>query len=532
MTACWEQVGAVLAANALLSRASCRSRHRPGCHLRSIARLAPGAHAHVRARRCSGRAAARRGDRARRDHADLAARHHRRPGAAPAAGADGALRPQGGRRTGQPRPPPSPDQLRRQAGRRARWPSTPPTSCRRACDRRPSRRHRPAATRQRLTLKADLRAVGLITSRHADLLRATARSSWPPAGRSIPCSQLRAAATTQPAPTAGFVLGKSMGRLGVDSSTAPSPATSSASPPTEPNEVVVRVTAGRRSWDPTSRAVPVPCVPGGDRSTPPPAAPMTPRSSTADQPTDGVKVRGPTSPPPLVRDALVLNRFEAAIARSPRSRTGGAPPTRARPLRPRRRRPVAHRAATRPMPTSPGSARWSASVDRRSATSAPGGPATGVTIAPKFDRIMAYPELAIPAYRLLARYDRTRLLPGVDAIPPDSVTLLETNPRFVAAFLAGVNHELNRELLWRRYPTDQRGTPVRRFWDRLGGRATPTSPRCTSGRPTERSSTSAGGRVQPRAADPRRAAPPLPEHGGARHPGAAAHARRAPTRRW
>jgi hypothetical protein len=81
---------------------------------------------------------------------------------------------------------------------------------------------------------------------------------------------------------------------------------------------------------------------------------------------------------------------------------------------------------------------------------------------------MAYPELAVPAYRLLARYDHTRLLPGVDAIPPDSVTLLETNPRFVAAYLAGVNHELNRELLWRRYPTDQRGTPVRRFWDRLG----------------------------------------------------------------
>jgi hypothetical protein len=93
----------------------------------------------------------------------------------------------------------------------------------------------------------------------------------------------------------------------------------------------------------------------------------------------------------------------------------------------------------------------------------------GLAVAPSFDRIMAYPELDDPAYRMLARYDRDRLLPGVDAIPPDSVTLLETNPRFVASFLAGVNHELNRELLWRRYPTDQRGTPVRRFWDRIGG---------------------------------------------------------------
>jgi hypothetical protein len=92
-----------------------------------------------------------------------------------------------------------------------------------------------------------------------------------------------------------------------------------------------------------------------------------------------------------------------------------------------------------------------------------------VVVAPQFDRVMAYPEVATPAYRLLARFDRTRLLPGVDAIPPDSVTLLETNPRFVGAFLAGLNHELNRELLWRRYPTDQRGTPMRRFWDRAAG---------------------------------------------------------------
>ena len=94
---------------------------------------------------------------------------------------------------------------------------------------------------------------------------------------------------------------------------------------------------------------------------------------------------------------------------------------------------------------------------------------SGLVVAPGFDRIMAYPELPVPAYQLLARYDRTRLLPGVDAIPPDSVTVLETNPRFVASFLAGFNHELNRELLWRRYPTDQRGTPVQRFWDRVGG---------------------------------------------------------------
>jgi len=37
-------------------------------------------------------------------------------------------------------------------------------------------------------------------------------------------------------------------------------------------------------------------------------------------------------------------------------------------------------------------------------------------------------------------------------------------PRFVASLLAGLNTEMNRELLWREFPTDQRGTPFQRFW--------------------------------------------------------------------
>jgi hypothetical protein len=92
-----------------------------------------------------------------------------------------------------------------------------------------------------------------------------------------------------------------------------------------------------------------------------------------------------------------------------------------------------------------------------------------VIVAPTFDRIMVAPSIVTPLYELLAEYDRTRLLPGVDRIPDDAITLLETNARFVSGFLAGANHEMNRELLWRRYPTDQRGTTLRRFWDWLDG---------------------------------------------------------------
>ena len=78
---------------------------------------------------------------------------------------------------------------------------------------------------------------------------------------------------------------------------------------------------------------------------------------------------------------------------------------------------------------------------------------------------MAAPEIDMPVYDYLARLDPERFLPGVGEIPDEAITLLETNPRFVEALLVGLNDEMNRELLWRAFPTDQRGTPFRRFWD-------------------------------------------------------------------
>ncbi len=104
----------------------------------------------------------------------------------------------------------------------------------------------------------------------------------------------------------------------------------------------------------------------------------------------------------------------------------------------------------------------------------------GITIQDLGDRVrptedlgpvMAGPLIDEALYRGLAEYDQDRFLPGAGQIPADTVTLLETNPRFVEAFLVGANHEMNRELLWRRYPTDRRGTPFRRFWERLDGQA-------------------------------------------------------------
>ena len=68
-------------------------------------------------------------------------------------------------------------------------------------------------------------------------------------------------------------------------------------------------------------------------------------------------------------------------------------------------------------------------------------------------------------YEALRDLSQDFLFPGLEHVPPNTVTLLETNPKFVESFLVGLNAEMGRELLWRNYPTDQRGTYFRQFWD-------------------------------------------------------------------
>jgi hypothetical protein len=86
-------------------------------------------------------------------------------------------------------------------------------------------------------------------------------------------------------------------------------------------------------------------------------------------------------------------------------------------------------------------------------------------VAEQFTEAMAYPVIDLPMYRPLVELSGELFLPNLNQIPPNSITLVETNQRFIEAYLVGVNHEMARELLWREYPTDQRGTPFRQFWD-------------------------------------------------------------------
>ncbi len=84
-------------------------------------------------------------------------------------------------------------------------------------------------------------------------------------------------------------------------------------------------------------------------------------------------------------------------------------------------------------------------------------------------------------YEPLRDLSQELLLPGIETSLPDSVLGLKTNRRFVEAYMVGLNFEMGRELLWRGFPTDQRGTYFDQFWDWRPRRRAPTSIRCICG---------------------------------------------------
>jgi len=93
--------------------------------------------------------------------------------------------------------------------------------------------------------------------------------------------------------------------------------------------------------------------------------------------------------------------------------------------------------------------------------------------ADPLEPILDAPDFPQPMYEALRDLFQDFLFPGLEHVPANTVTLLETNPKFVESFLVGLNAEMSRELLWRNYPTDQRGTYFRQFWDTSAGSGQP-----------------------------------------------------------
>jgi hypothetical protein len=84
---------------------------------------------------------------------------------------------------------------------------------------------------------------------------------------------------------------------------------------------------------------------------------------------------------------------------------------------------------------------------------------------PRIVPVMAYPDIKLPMYRPLKDLQKDNFVPNLHLVPPNTISLMLTNPPVIESYMAGLNHEFARELLWREYPTDQRPSTFRQFWD-------------------------------------------------------------------
>lgn len=81
------------------------------------------------------------------------------------------------------------------------------------------------------------------------------------------------------------------------------------------------------------------------------------------------------------------------------------------------------------------------------------------------DKVLAAPIINAPLSIPLYEKSPDFIVPNLaDVLKNNSTTVFETNNKALEAFMVGANVEMAKELLWRGYPTDQRGTYFRNFW--------------------------------------------------------------------
>ncbi|MDR2222414.1 MAG: hypothetical protein LBE34_06710 [Flavobacteriaceae bacterium] len=80
------------------------------------------------------------------------------------------------------------------------------------------------------------------------------------------------------------------------------------------------------------------------------------------------------------------------------------------------------------------------------------------------NQILASPRIKIPMYEELSKISPDWIMPGLNDIEMNSINILKVNQKYLEAYMLGLNYEMGRELMWRGYPTDQRGTCFSFFW--------------------------------------------------------------------
>lgn len=80
-------------------------------------------------------------------------------------------------------------------------------------------------------------------------------------------------------------------------------------------------------------------------------------------------------------------------------------------------------------------------------------------------KVMAHPTFKDPVFGYLSEQFPRFIAPGIENMENNTVSLMKVNQAFVESFLLGMNQAFSEELLWREYPTDQRGSYFKNFWE-------------------------------------------------------------------
>ena len=85
------------------------------------------------------------------------------------------------------------------------------------------------------------------------------------------------------------------------------------------------------------------------------------------------------------------------------------------------------------------------------------------------DKIMAVPQMDFPLSEPLYDMAADYIIPNLsDILKNNTAIAFETDYKALEAYMLGANVEMAKELLWRGYPTDQRGTYFSSFWRTIG----------------------------------------------------------------
>jgi hypothetical protein len=89
----------------------------------------------------------------------------------------------------------------------------------------------------------------------------------------------------------------------------------------------------------------------------------------------------------------------------------------------------------------------------------------GVHQRGELGRIESDVEFPQPMYEPLSAISQDLILPGVETVPQNTISILKANRRFIEAYMLGLNGSLSSEALWRGAPVYLWTTFFRQFWD-------------------------------------------------------------------